>query len=54
MILYSREDCILYTITTKDNILGKAVFSVTYFLTHVLQSYPAFVKQVITLAAPSV
>ena len=46
LILICRNDVALYSIGSTQEIVDKSVFSVTYYMTHVLESLPAYVKQV--------
>lgn len=45
-ILISRNNVALYNIGNSKEIVDKSIFFVTYYLTHVLESLPAYVKQV--------
>ena len=44
--VYGREDVVLFQVSSKTEIEDKAVLSVEYLLTHVLEPLPAVVSQV--------
>ena len=47
MLVDSREDDVLYVLKCKTGIEDKSLLFVDYYLTHVLESLPAFVSQVV-------